>query len=114
MQLYLNILKEAVVRLTYRIESLTMLSNEERYKELLKLNPNFLKKSYAKHIASYLGITNVSLSRIIKKLTNIKNYHLLIFNILKQSTFVVVVYIIINLIATFTSFNYIFVSKLTN
>lgn len=70
MQLYLNILKEAVVRLTHRIESLTMLSNEERYKELLKLNPNFLKKAYAKHIASYLGITNVSLSRIMKRIKN--------------------------------------------
>ncbi len=70
MQLYLNILKEAVVRLTYRVESLTLLSNEDRYKELLKLNPNFLKKTYAKHIASYLGITSVSLSRIMNRVKN--------------------------------------------
>ena len=68
MQLYLHILKEAVVRLTYRIESLVTMTNEERYLDLLKLNPKFLDKVYDKLIANYLGITNVSLSRIRKRL----------------------------------------------
>ena len=68
MQLYLNILKEAVVRLNYRVESLITMTNEERYLDLLKLNPKFLDRVYDKHIANYLGITPVSLSRIINRI----------------------------------------------
>jgi CRP-like cAMP-binding protein len=70
MQLYINILKEAIVRLTYRVESLITMSNEERYLDLLKLNPKFLEKAYDKHVANFLGITPVSLSRIIKRVKN--------------------------------------------
>lgn len=73
MQLYLSILKEAVVRLNYRVESLITMTNEERYLDLLKLNPKFLDKAYDKYIANYLGITNVSLSRIIKRVKNNKS-----------------------------------------
>lgn len=36
----------------------------ERYKELLKENPGLLQRVRLGHIASYLGITQVSLSRI--------------------------------------------------
>jgi CRP-like cAMP-binding protein len=37
---------------------------EERYKELLKNNPHIIKRIPQHYIASYLGITSVSLSRI--------------------------------------------------
>jgi CRP-like cAMP-binding protein len=37
---------------------------EERYKELLKTNPHIIKRIPQHYIASYLGITSVSLSRI--------------------------------------------------
>jgi len=37
---------------------------EERYKELLKTNPQIIKRIPQHYIASYLGITSVSLSRI--------------------------------------------------
>ena len=47
-----------------------MMSSEERYLDLLKLNPDFLEKSYDKYVASYLGITPVSLSRIKKRLND--------------------------------------------
>ncbi len=73
MQLHMNILKEAVVRLTYRVESLITMTSEERYLDLLKINPKFLDKVYNKYIANYLGITNVSLSRIIKRVNNNKS-----------------------------------------
>lgn len=73
MQLYLRILKEAVIRLTYRVESLITMTSEERYLDLLKLNPKFLGKAYDKHVANYLGITPVSLSRIIKRLKENKS-----------------------------------------
>ena len=67
MNLYLNILKEAVLMLSYRVESMITMSNEERYLDLLKMNPQFLKSAYLKHVANYLGITPVSLSRIIHR-----------------------------------------------
>jgi len=70
MQLYLNILKEAVVRLNYRIESMITMSNEDRYLDLIKFNPGFIDITYSKHLANYLGITPESLSRIRKRIKN--------------------------------------------
>ena len=73
MQLHLNALKEAVTRLFYRVESLTTMTHEERYKDILALNPDFLKKTNAKYLANYLGITPQSLSRIMKRIKNEKS-----------------------------------------
>ena len=73
MALYLNILKEAVLNLSYRVESLITMTNEERYIDLLKKNPQFLKSAYSKHVANYLGITPVSLSRIISRVKKHKD-----------------------------------------
>lgn len=41
---------------------------EERYLDLLKNRPELLKRIHQKHIASYLGITTQSLSRIRKNI----------------------------------------------
>ena len=68
-QVYLNSLKEAILRLTYRVQSMVTMSSEERYLDLLKMNPGFLEKSYDKYVAHFLGITPVSLSRIKKRLS---------------------------------------------
>jgi CRP-like cAMP-binding protein len=68
MRLYINVLKDAITVLTYRVNSMASMSNEERYIDLLKKNPSFLKDTFNKHIANYLGITPVSLSRIISRL----------------------------------------------
>jgi len=70
MQLYLNILKESVVRLNYRIESMITMNHEERYLDLIKFNPGFIDKAYSKHLANYLGITPESLSRLRKRINN--------------------------------------------
>jgi CRP-like cAMP-binding protein len=67
-RIYMNSLKEAILRLTYRVHSMVTMSSEERYLDLLQMNPEFLKKSYDKYVAHFLGITPVSLSRIKKKL----------------------------------------------
>jgi len=40
---------------------------EQRYDTLLKANPEIFKHAALKHIASYLGITDTSLSRIRKE-----------------------------------------------
>ena len=66
--LFISILKEAVSVLNYRIETMITMSNEERYIDLVKRNPDFLNSTYKKDIANYLGVTPVSLSRIIKRI----------------------------------------------
>ena len=43
---------------------------EERYIELVSKNPKIILRIPQKHIASYLGITNQSLSRIRKKISD--------------------------------------------
>ncbi|MFY8165710.1 MAG: Crp/Fnr family transcriptional regulator, partial [Sediminibacterium sp.] len=54
----------AYVSTVERIESIQFHSAEERYNALMKESPNLLQRVSLKHIASYLGITQVSLSRI--------------------------------------------------
>jgi len=51
-----------------KIESMTFTA-EERYKKLMTDNPELLQRISQKHIASYLGITPQSLSRIRKNIT---------------------------------------------
>lgn len=59
-----KLLEEALVEQINRTESLQFHTAEERYNSLLKQAPNVLKRVPLKYIASYLGITPVSLSRI--------------------------------------------------
>lgn len=66
-QLYINGLEENVQTLVNRVESLIDKSPEERYDDLLLQNPQFFQTAFNKHIANYLGITPVSLSRIIRR-----------------------------------------------
>lgn len=52
-----------------RTEQMLFLSPKERYLLLLKDHPDYFQKYSLKHIASYLGITPQSLSRIRNQLT---------------------------------------------
>jgi CRP-like cAMP-binding protein len=63
-RLFRKITEAALVEQINRIESLQFHTAEERYKFLLSESPDILKRVPLKHIASYLGITAVSLSRI--------------------------------------------------
>lgn len=65
---YLAGLEENILTLIGRVEALIDKSPEERYLDLLKRSPQFFQKAFHKHIANYLGITPVSLSRIVKRL----------------------------------------------
>ncbi len=67
MKLYMAGLQENIQTMVMRIESLIDRMPEQRYDELLSKHPQFFQKAYHKHIANYLGITSVSLSRIIKR-----------------------------------------------
>lgn len=53
-----------LIKAEERLISLQFKSATERYKELLIDNPGLLQRVPLGHIASYLGITQVSLSRI--------------------------------------------------
>jgi CRP-like cAMP-binding protein len=55
-----------------RTEEFIFFSHEQRYLRLLALHPNIVERIQAYHIASYLGITNPSLSRIRKRIENNK------------------------------------------
>ena len=53
-----------------RIESFVLLSPEERYIQFVKDKPNIINRVSSKHIATLLGITPVSLSRIKSRIIN--------------------------------------------
>lgn len=59
--------EEALTMLMQRTLSLHTKSAEERYKELLAI-PDFMQKVPLKYLASYLGITDTSLSRIRRQI----------------------------------------------
>lgn len=63
-RLFRKIFEAAYVETVQRIESLQFHTAEERYRDLLNASPNILQRAPLKYIASYLGITPVSLSRI--------------------------------------------------
>lgn len=66
-RIYITGLQETIDSLIFRVESLIDKMPEKRYEQLIATNPQFFQKAYNKHIANYLGITSVSLSRIIKR-----------------------------------------------
>ncbi len=59
-----KIFEAAYVDMVNRIESIQFHTADERYNTLLEETPDILKRIPLKYIASYLGITQVSLSRI--------------------------------------------------
>lgn len=63
-RLFRKIFEDAHVKTINRLESIQFHTAEERYIKLLKENPKIIQRIPLKHIASFLGITPVSLSRI--------------------------------------------------
>lgn len=63
-RLFRKIFENALVDTVNRVESIQFHSADERYNSLIKEAPDVLKRVPLKYIASYLGITPVSLSRI--------------------------------------------------
>ncbi|WP_228780229.1 Crp/Fnr family transcriptional regulator [Aquiflexum lacus] len=66
-RLFRKIFEAAYVETVNRIENIQFHTAEERYNDLIKNSPDLLQRVPLKHIASYLGITQVSLSRIRAK-----------------------------------------------
>lgn len=63
-RLFRLIVESAYVDTVNRIEGIQFHTAEERYHTLIKDAPDVIKRVPLKYIASYLGITQVSLSRI--------------------------------------------------
>jgi len=63
-RLFRKIFEKQYVRSINRLESFQFNSPEDRYRLLLDEQPDILLRVPLKHVASYLGITQVSLSRI--------------------------------------------------
>lgn len=67
MDFYLKILKEIILVFSHRIHTFVTMTSKERYYDLIKWNPLYLKKAFDKHIASFLGMKPLTLHRIKKK-----------------------------------------------
>jgi len=61
---YAYFLEEIIQRLYYYYSSLLVKDASQRYNDLIELHPEILQRIPLGHIASYLGISQVSLSRI--------------------------------------------------
>ena len=66
-KVFYKFIEQAYIQQINRLESLQFLSAEERYAQLLNDQPQAIQRIPLKFIASYLGITQVSLSRIRAK-----------------------------------------------
>jgi CRP-like cAMP-binding protein len=66
----LNMLAASILR----VESFVLLSPEQRYLQLIEEKPNLVQRVPGKYLASLLGITPVSLSRIRKRIA-VKQKH---------------------------------------
>jgi len=62
-------LRQNLAEALIKIESFIMLSPEERYLDFVEKNPDLSNRVHDKYIASLLGITPVSLSRIRKRIS---------------------------------------------
>jgi len=63
-RLFRKIFEAGYVETVNRLESIQFHTAKDRYNALLAEHPNILQRVPLKHIASYLGVTQVTLSRI--------------------------------------------------
>lgn len=65
-----SVLVKGFAALKERMLSMINETAEQRYLTLMKNNPDIFQQAPLKHIASYLGVTDTSLSRIRKEISN--------------------------------------------
>lgn len=66
-KLYRQSLEQSQVFATWRVETMISMTAKERYQNLLERMPQVISRLSNKHVASFLGITQESLSRLKKK-----------------------------------------------
>ncbi len=67
-----DLLVNGFINISNRLESLLTQNQEQRYLKLLNENPKLLHKIPLKMIASYMGVTDVALSRIRNRISQRK------------------------------------------
>ena len=73
MQKYLlNLMQNHIVALQRRINVVQSMSAEETYLKLMDVNPDLINRASQQHIASYLGITPETLSRVRRQVSSRK------------------------------------------
>jgi CRP-like cAMP-binding protein len=72
-RVYADIVQESLVAAIARIEDFAKKSPEQRYHRLLETNSILVDRVPLKYLASYIGITPVSLSRIRKRKATSRN-----------------------------------------
>ena len=73
LRLYADMIEFTLINAIQRIEDFTQKKPEERYKRVLDTQAYLIDRAPLKYLASYLGITAVSLSRIRKRLSQNRN-----------------------------------------
>ena len=68
MKFYINLMKEIIVVFSHRINTFVTMNATDRYLDLVKWNPLYLNSTYDKHIASFLGVTPLTLHRVKNKI----------------------------------------------
>ncbi|BDS10454.1 Crp/Fnr family transcriptional regulator [Aureispira anguillae] len=63
-QLKNQFIQDYLVKVLQRLETFLVYTPKERYQWLMKEEPSFMQRVQQKHLASFLGITPVSLSRL--------------------------------------------------
>jgi len=71
-RVYSDLVQEALVAAIARIEDFAKKSPEERYLRLMDTHAYLIDRAPLKHLASYIGITPVSLSRIRRRMATCK------------------------------------------
>ena len=64
---YLKLLKEIILILSHRVNTFVAMNASERYANLIAWNPLYLKSTFEKHLASFLGISPLTFHRVKKK-----------------------------------------------
>lgn len=69
---FLELMQNHIIALQRRINVVQSMSAEETYLKLMEVNPDLINRASQQHIASYLGITPETLSRVRKQVASRK------------------------------------------
>jgi CRP-like cAMP-binding protein len=69
---FLKLMENHIIALQRRINVVQSMSAEETYLKLMEVNPDLINRASQQHIASYLGITPETLSRVRRQVSGRK------------------------------------------
>ena len=69
---FLNLIENHIIALQRRVNVVQSMTAEETYLKLMEIKPDLINRTSQQHIASYLGITPETLSRVRKQVSSRK------------------------------------------